>query len=153
MYAIIRVRGEITVRHDILETLEYLRLNMVNHMSLCREDESANGMLRKVKDYVTWGEIDEATFTEVLEKRGRLIGNKKLDENFLKHHKISSYAQLAKEILEGKKKLADFGIKPVFRLRPPRKGFDRKGVKRPHSEGGALGYRKNEINKLIGRMV
>ncbi|RLF30819.1 MAG: 50S ribosomal protein L30, partial [Thermoplasmata archaeon] len=42
-------------------------------------------------------------------------------------------------------------IKPVLRLNPPRKGYE--GVKRSFMEGGALGYRGKEINKLIKRMI
>jgi large subunit ribosomal protein L30 len=42
-------------------------------------------------------------------------------------------------------------VKPVLRLHPPIKGYE--GVKRSFSEGGALGYRGKEIEKLIQRMI
>ena len=45
------------------------------------------------------------------------------------------------------------GLKQFFKLNPPRSGFERKGIKVPFSLGGALGYRKNNINDLIKRMV
>ena len=41
----------------------------------------------------------------------------------------------------------------VFHLSPPRKGFERRGIKVLFSSGGALGYRKEKINELIRRMV
>jgi large subunit ribosomal protein L30 len=43
--------------------------------------------------------------------------------------------------------------KKFFRLHPPRKGFERKGIKLPFKVGGALGYRGNKINDLIKRML
>ena len=42
-------------------------------------------------------------------------------------------------------------VKPIFRLHPPRKGYE--GIKRTFTVKGALGYRGTEINKLIRRMV
>ncbi len=43
--------------------------------------------------------------------------------------------------------------KTFFRLHPPRKGFERKGIKIPFKVGGALGYRGDKINDLIKRMM
>ena len=45
------------------------------------------------------------------------------------------------------------GLKPVFRLHPPRgtKGWG--GIKRAYTVGGALGHRKDGISDLITRMV
>ena len=40
------------------------------------------------------------------------------------------------------------GIKPVFRLHPPSKGFKGK-VKRSYTAGGVTGYRGENINNLI----
>jgi large subunit ribosomal protein L30 len=41
----------------------------------------------------------------------------------------------------------------VLRLAPPRKGFERKGIKVPFTSGGALGDRKEAINDLVKRMI
>ncbi|HNR25150.1 MAG TPA: 50S ribosomal protein L30, partial [Methanobacteriaceae archaeon] len=43
------------------------------------------------------------------------------------------------------------GLKPVFRLHPPRKGY--KDIKKAFNEGGTLGYRGEDINHLLKRMV
>ncbi|MEE9525238.1 MAG: uL30 family ribosomal protein [Candidatus Woesearchaeota archaeon] len=43
--------------------------------------------------------------------------------------------------------------KKYFRLHPPRKGFERKGIKIPFKQGGALGPRGTKINDLIKRMI
>jgi len=44
-------------------------------------------------------------------------------------------------------------MKLFFKLCPPVHGFERKGIKKPFSMGGVLGYRKEKINELIKRMV
>jgi len=49
-------------------------------------------------------------------------------------------------------KLWRSGVKPVFRLHPPKGGF--KGtIRRPYKSGGELGYRGAAINDLILRMT
>ncbi|MBR1611758.1 MAG: 50S ribosomal protein L30, partial [Methanobrevibacter sp.] len=48
-------------------------------------------------------------------------------------------------------KLADVGIKPVFRLHPPRKGYE--DIRLSVKEGGSLGYRGEEIKDLAKRML
>lgn len=44
-------------------------------------------------------------------------------------------------------------LKPVFRLRPPKRGYEREGIKKPYSVGGTLGYRKEAINELLEKMT
>ncbi len=43
--------------------------------------------------------------------------------------------------------------KIIFRLNPPRGGYERKGIKTPFSLGGALGNRGDKINDLIKKMI
>jgi large subunit ribosomal protein L30 len=52
-------------------------------------------------------------------------------------------------ILSGKKRARDV-IKIPLTMHPPRHGYE--GIKRNYSNGGALGYRGDEINDLIKRM-
>jgi len=153
VYAVVRVRGTVNVRHDIKKTLEMLRLNRVNHCVLVEENESYKGMLQKAKDYITWGEIEKDTLVELIKKRGRLIGDKPLDDDYVKSAtSYKSIEELADAIIEGKIKYRELPeIKPVFRLSPPRKGYE--GIKRAYTVGGALGYRGKDINDLIKRML
>jgi len=153
VYAVVRVRGTVNVRHDIKKTLEMLRLNRVNHCVLVEENESYKGMLQKAKDYITWGEIEKDTLVELIKKRGRLIGDKPLDDDYVKSAtSYKSIEELAEAIIEGKIKYRELPeIKPLFRLSPPRKGYE--GIKRAYTVGGALGYRGKDINDLIKRML
>ena len=43
--------------------------------------------------------------------------------------------------------------KKAVRLAPPRKGYERKGIKIAFVNGGALGDRREKINELVKRMI
>ena len=116
MIAAIRIKGRVHRRRDIEDTLAMLRLNRKMHCVVLKESPTVKGMLQKVKDVITWGEVDEDTLRMMIVKRGRKAGNKKL---------TAEEAESAfNDIKVGKKP----PIKPVFRLTPPSKGF-KKSVK------------------------
>jgi large subunit ribosomal protein L30 len=152
VYAVVRVRGSVNVNPDVKKTMQLLRLNRTNHCVLLEENVVYKGMLQMVKDYTTWGEIDKETLTKLLATRGKLIGDKPLDAEYLKTTPYHTFEKLSEAILENKvvyKELPE--IKPLFRLSPPKKGH--RTVKRSFVNKGSLGYRKTEINKLIDRML
>jgi len=152
--AIVRVRGKLGIRKDIKDTLKMLRLYNKHHCIVINNSPNLIGMIKKVKDYATWGEIDEKTFKELFTKRGKLSAKKSLTEEYLKEKTKLSIDDFTKEFFSFKKSFKDIpGFKPFFKLKPPIKGFERKGIKTPFSLGGALGYRKEKINDLITRML
>lgn len=152
--AVIRIRGIIGVKKKAVYTMKLLYLYKVNNCIIIDNTKNYTGMLKRIKDYVTWGEIDEPTFKQLLEKRGRLPGNKKLQLDYLEQKVNQDFESFSKNFIAYKKELKDIpGLKLFFRLSPPKKGFDRKGIKQPFSLGGALGYRKEKINELIQRMI
>ncbi|AVB76797.1 50S ribosomal protein L30 [Methanococcus maripaludis] len=152
-YAVVRVRGSVGVRGDIADTMKMLRLHRVNHCVIIPDTEHYTGMIKKVKDYVTYGEIDKDTLVALILKRGRLPGNKRLSEELVKELTELPVEELAEKVIAGEIKIKDTPIKPVFRLHPPRKGYDRAGVKKGFSIGGALGYRSGKINDLLNKMM
>lgn len=121
--AVIRVRGTSRAKNAIDDTLHMLRLYRKHYLVIVPQNDSMMGMIKKVKDYVTWGEITPETEKTVQEKRGE-----KDPEN-------------------------PKALKPFFRLQPPRKGWERGGIKTPYGLGGALGYRGEKINELLSRMI
>lgn len=153
MIAIIRIRGSIGVRKEVLDCMNMLNLTRANHLVLFPEKKEIIGMVKKARDYVTYGEIKEETLEKLLEKRGRVSGNKKITAEQLKKSNYKSFKEASKALMEGKKVLEELGAKKVFRLHPPRKGFERKGIKKPYPIGGVLGYRGEKINELILRMI
>lgn len=152
--AVVQVRGAIGMKKRIKDTLNLLRLYKKNSCSILAATPSFVGMLDAVRDYVTWGEIDKETFKILLEKRGKLPGNKMITEDYIKKATNLDLNQFSEQFVENKKELKDIpGLKSFFRLKPPVHGFERQGIKKPYSMGGALGYRKDKINDLIKRMI
>lgn len=153
-FVVVRIRGKIGVRKSIKETLGYLRLHKANHAVLIDDRKTYKGMLQKVKDYVTWGKIDQPTLYQMLKKRGRLIGNLPLDDNYIKKYtKYNSIEEFSNALLNSEIEIKDIpNLKPVFRLHPPRKGF-KHSKKRPFRDFGELGNRDTEINSLLIRMI
>lgn len=122
--AIILVRSIINVHPDVRKTLQLLNLKRKNACVIVPDNANFRGMLKVVKDYVTWGEIDEETEKMLYDKR-------------TPHQRANGERQ----------------THPSFNLHPPRKGYGRTGVKSAFTRGGALGNRKSGINSLIQRMI
>lgn len=154
MFAIVRLRGNVNLSPEIRYTFELLRLHRVNHCVVAEENEYSRGMIRKVKDYVAWGEISEEMLETMLRNRGRVQGGNKLSEDIIREKtSVTTFKELAEALRSGEitiKELAAQGIKPVFRLHPPRKGH--RGLKRSFKEGGELGYHGDKINELLLKM-
>ena len=151
-YAVIRVRGQPDVNKDIAYTMEIMNLTRVNHCVVVPENDVTKGMLQKAKDYITWGEINESTLTDMIKVRGRLAGDNPITDEYLaKNSEFQTVEEMAKALLSDYKVKDIEEMKPVFRLHPPIKGYE--GNKRSYRNGGALGYRGDAINDLIARML
>ena len=149
---VVRIRGGVDAQKTVEATLTMLRMERNNYATIIRESSSYTGMLRKAKDYLTWGEPDVETVKTLLEKRGKRVGDEKVTEESLKELGYESLDKLANAIVSGEVEFSQLnGIKPFFRMHPPKKGFKRT-VKRPYNDHGELGYRGESINELIKRM-
>ncbi|MBS3068311.1 uL30 family ribosomal protein [Candidatus Micrarchaeota archaeon] len=135
--AVIRIRGVRSMDPQIKIALEYLKLHRPNHCVILNATPQTLGAIEKVRDYVTYGEIDDQTFEKLLFKRGEKGGK-------LLRNTDSDVKKVSKEF-DGKTESVD----PVFRLHPPRSGY--KDIK-SHYPKGDLGKRDN-INELIRRMM
>lgn len=140
MYAIIRIRGKINISPKIKKTFDMLGLEKVNSMSIWPETKQSLKMIKLVENYSTFGTISEEMIEKIISKKGKAIKGE-LDVK-----------KAVKGLIEGKK-AKEINLKNQFRLNPPKKGFDRKGIKKPFSLGGALGNRKEKVNELIERML
>ncbi|MCX6695673.1 MAG: 50S ribosomal protein L30 [Candidatus Altiarchaeota archaeon] len=155
LIAAVRVKGRTHVRVKTSDTLRMLNLTRVNHCSLVFDKMKFKGMLHMAKDYITWGELSENTLMRLLKERARIVGDKPLTDAYVKENsKFGSVKSLAEALFKGDARLNDVkGLKKLFRLSPPKKGYERKGIKLPYSTHGALGYRRDKINDLIERMI
>jgi len=151
---VIRMRGEVNASRDELETLKLLHLHRNFHATILTDNAAMRGMLQKVKDYVTWGEISEQAVEQLLAKRGRMEGGRRLTEKLAKEVlRFESIRDLAKHLIALDKPIASYApLKPIFRLHPPKGGF-KGSTKKSIKEFGELGYRGNDIGALLSKMV
>ena len=149
----VKVRGTISAQREARETLEMLSLAKTNNAVLIDNRPSYIGMLYRVQNYVTWGEVSKETVALMLKERGRLAGGKKLTDESVEKMGYKSINALADAIASCKAEYQKLpNVKPVFKLRPPSKGFKGK-TKKSFIAGGEAGYRGEKISDLIKRMV
>ncbi|TAL46677.1 50S ribosomal protein L30 [archaeon] len=150
MFIVIRLRGSIGARKDIVDTLDMLNLHTSNNCVVIPEDKTHKGMLQKVRDMVTWGEADAEILAALLKKKLRLEGGNSVESTDLKKLlNVDSFEALASAVIDGKVKIVS-PFEKTLRLRPPTKGF--KSTRETYPKGD-LGYRGKEISKLLQRMI
>ena len=125
--AAIRVRGITQIHSDIAKTLTQLRLYRKNYCYVFPNNPTYEGMIRKAKDYITWGEIDEETYNLLVQKKGEEFKGDEQDAKGL----IPSNDFVT---INGK-------IKKFFRLSPPKADL-RKKESSIHTQTAAPGYRE-----------
>lgn len=138
MIAVIRISGMVEVSDDVQEALFRMRLRRKYSLVLVKETEENMALLKKVRDFVAFGKIDNETLVALIKARAQPLKGKKLDAE-----KVAAEVE--------KKTSEELGMKPFFRLHPPRGGIDSKihfGTKK-----GVLGDNKEKINDLIRRML
>jgi len=152
----IRIKGSFGIPRPLEKALETLRLKGKFNAVLLENTPADVGMLRKVKDYVTWGEANTTDIATVLRERGELSGGTEMTDKAI-HDKFgeTSIHDLALALIQGKitlRELRQKGLNPVFRLRPPSGGFEGSG-KRAFGSGGELGKRQAPLSVLIAHMT
>lgn len=152
-FAVIRVRGHKNINKDIEDTMNMLRLTRVNHCVIIPENAVMKGMLQKSKDFITWGEVSEETLAKMIKVRGKLMGDKPIDDEYVSQNsQFASIDEFVKSVLNDEVKYASLkDVKPIFRLHPPRQGYE--AVKKDIKTHGSLGYRGEKINALIEKML
>jgi len=154
LIAVVRIRGEVGINPDIKDCLNLMKLHRKHRLIIAKNTPSMRGMIKKVKDYCTFGEIDAETVESILTNRGKLPGNKDLTEEYVKKTLKSDIKSFSKSLSEGKASLKDLpGVKTFFKLHPPVGGFERLGIKKPYARGGSLGYRGKDMKKLVMKMI
>ncbi len=152
-WAIVRIRGKVRRSAPVADTLRLLRLTRQNHCVLVLESPANAGMVKKVQNFVTWGEVSPEIVAKLLLKRGRGPSDARMNDAFIKENsKFKSVWDFAQAVTKGEATLTDVkGLKPVLRLHPPKGGFE--ATKRPYRDAGSLGYRGDAINALLEQMI
>ena len=152
LFAAVRLRSAIGARRRVKDALMLLNLRYIHSCVLLPKNRSTEGMLKMVKDYVTYGEVDNNTLIELLKKRLRMNGNKRVTEKELEEVTgFKSFEEFAEALLNGKAALKNYPqFKRVFRLNSPRGGLK---SKKGHYPKGDLGYRGEDINRFLRKMI
>ncbi|MGD2247974.1 MAG: 50S ribosomal protein L30 [Candidatus Methanofastidiosia archaeon] len=147
----VRVRGTAKVSKSIRDTLTMLNLTKPHHAVVIDDRPTYMGMLKKAKDYLTYGEVEPDVVEALVRKWGRLPGGTRLTEEYVKENTGQTIKAFVKSVIQFEKELDELKIKNMFRLHPPRKGY--KNIKLAYTQGGSLGYRGKDINALVRRMI
>jgi large subunit ribosomal protein L30 len=169
VYLVVRMKGTVNVPRWANLTLENLHLNKKFRATIIPENEQTLGMLRKIKELVSWSSVDDAFIKEFIEKKARTSASKLVmaptttnavgennndtDSNIEdKTHNNIDLSTIVTTISQNQTYLSKIsGIKPWFALNPPKGGF-RKKSKRSYSQNGILGENK-ELISLVRRMM
>ena len=133
MICIIRISGDVKIREETRET--FRRLGLTKKYScivLEKPTEVELGMIKHVKDFIAFGELDDATYKKLVEIRG-------------KKFKILKNSKFEKE-----------DRRMVFRLHPPRGGINTKqhyALENGNVKRGVLGNHGKKINELVEKML
>ena len=151
-YLVIRIKGQADVPYWANTTLNLLKLEKKYRAIILPVKENTEGMLRKVQHFVSWQEIDLPTTKELLDKKGRRAGYKKITSEDISKAGFKTIDELAISLSEGKTSMTKLKpLKPWFALSPPKQGFKR-STKRLYGQKGILGHNK-ELTTLVKRMM
>jgi large subunit ribosomal protein L30 len=176
VYLVVRMKGTVNVPRWANLTLESLHLDKKFRATIIPENEQSLGMLRKIKEWVSWSSVDDAFIKEFIEKKGRISASRLVmattatrttnamgdngggSKEGIGGNGASQKSQnvdldkVASAISQNQLYLSKIpGIKPWFALSPPKGGF-RKKSKRSYSQNGILGENK-ELISLVKRMM
>jgi len=151
--AVVRIRGEPDLKKEVKDTLKMLNLERTNQCTVINDEPTYRGMLDRCKEAVTWGSLDSEVLKKLLLERGEFDGGKEItDENVEERTPFGSVEELVETVYEEDLDLSDIdNLKPMFRLHPPKKGYN--SVTRSFGNGGSKGFRGEKINDLILRMI
>lgn len=149
---VLNLHGKINSTQAVRKALGELKVDKKFSASVVTDDDSTVGMLKLCKDYVAWSPIDEGLLATLLEKRGMVSTEARLDATALSALGYKKHSDLANRMLKDHIRLSQVGgVRPFFRLSPPKGGF-RRSLRRQYSEKGVLG-KNPSLPDLVRRMV
>jgi len=151
-FLVVRIKGQADCPYWATTTMTLLKLDKKYRATILPAKDNTLGMLRKIQHYISWQEIDVETTKELLDKKARKSGYKKVTDEDIIAVGFQSRDELASALTEGKATLSKLKpFKPWFALDPPRHGFKR-STKRLYGQKGILGYNK-ELSVIVKRMM
>ena len=151
-FLVLRIKGQADVPYWATTTMKLLNLEKKFRATILPAKENTLGMLKKIMHYVSWQEIDISITKELLEKKGRKAGYKKITSEDLSEIGFKTMDELASSLTESKSTLSKLKpLKPWFAMAPPKHGFKR-STKKLYGQKGILGHNK-ELITIVRRMM
>jgi large subunit ribosomal protein L30 len=149
---VLNLHGAINSSTPVRKALAEMKVERRFSASVVTDDASTLGMLALCKDFVAWSQIDEELLASLLKKRGMVSEKKSLDSAALKRLGYKNPEDLAKKMVEKQVRLSAVqGVRPFFKLAPPKGGF-KSSMRRQFAEKGLLGSNP-KLDELVRRMV
>jgi len=159
VYFVIRIRGINQIAPKTKKILQLLRLRQIHQGAFIKVNKATANMLRLIEPYVTYGEPNLKSVSELIYKRGFAKINKQripLTDNSIIQEHLGKFGIICIEDLIHEIYTCGPHFKEAnnflwpFKLSSPLGGFT---TKRTHyTEGGEAGLRMEDINPLIRRM-
>jgi len=105
MIAIIRITGQVGLKKEIIETLYRLKIRKKYSCIVLNPTKEQMGMIKKVGDFIAYGEISEEMHKKLVEKR------KTSTKNFFRLHPPRKGIESKKHFGVGKGVLGNHGEK------------------------------------------
>jgi len=156
---VIRIRGIMRTHPKTTKILQLLRLRQLHNGVFVRMNKASAVMLRLVEPYVTYGEANVKSVSELLYKRGYakidrqrvpISDNSVISKNLGKYGIICIEDVIHEIVTCGKHFREVNNFLWPFKLSSPLGGYTDKGTH--YTEGGDSGNRDTDINALIRRM-
>ncbi|WP_428326475.1 50S ribosomal protein L30 [Nitrosopumilus sp.] len=149
---VVRIKGQADCPYWASTTMDLLKLERKYRAVILPAKDNLLGMLKKVQHYVSWVDLDADLAKELIDKKARKAGYKKVTPEDLKELGYASSTELAAALTEGKTMLSKLKpLKPWFALAPPRHGFKR-STKKLYGQKGILG-RNKELGTIVRNMI
>ncbi|KER05349.1 50S ribosomal protein L30P, partial [Marine Group I thaumarchaeote SCGC AAA799-E16] len=103
---VVRIKGQADCPYWASTTMDLLKLERKYRAVILPAKDNLLGMLKKVQHYVSWVDLDADLAKELIDKKARKAGYKKVTEEDLKELGYASSAELAAALTEGKTMLS-----------------------------------------------
>ncbi|MBI3840913.1 MAG: hypothetical protein HY297_03020 [Thaumarchaeota archaeon] len=149
---VVNLHGPINSPAPTRKALDELKVIRRFSASVVPDDPVTMGMLKLCKNYLAWAPVEAEFLASLLKKRGMVSMTKGLDAPSLKKLGYKTHEDLAKKMVKEQIRLSALeGMRPFFRLAPPKGGF-RKSMRRQYSERGILGNNP-KLEEIVKRMI
>lgn len=149
---VVNIHGAINSAGPVRKALGELKVIRKFSASVVTDDPPTIGMLKLCKDRVAWAPVEADFLATLLEKRGMVSSTRGLDPASLKKLGYKKHEDLAAKMVKEQLRLSEVeGVRPFFRLAPPRGGF-KQSMRRQFTERGTLGSNP-KLEEIVERMV